>query len=117
MVSEVNSSSEELSVLPLEYEVEWSVTNDKVWIHASDGSTVGRFSRFGIDLHNTVTDQLAGMPECRLCTHERPSVADWDMFREKALEWWDVNVPVNSFNQKLLIFEMVNSPIKKNRLI
>lgn len=91
------------SEIELEFEVEWSVNNDTVWIHSSDGSTVGRFGRMGIDLHNTVTDQLAGMPECRLCTHRKPTIADWNLFREKALEWWNVDVPENAFNQKLLI--------------
>jgi hypothetical protein len=53
------------------YELQLSDTRNAVWIHASDGSTVGRFGRMGIDLHNTVTEQMAGMPECRLCTHRR----------------------------------------------
>ncbi|WP_445766802.1 hypothetical protein [Rheinheimera sp.] len=86
----------------MEYAVEWSITNDAVWIHASDGSTVGRFGRMGIDLHNTVTEQMAGKPQCRLCTHGKATQEDWALFREKALEWWGVNVPSNAFNIKLL---------------
>jgi hypothetical protein len=87
----------------MEFTVEWSATNNAVWIHASDGSTVGRFGRMGIDLHNTVTEQLAGKPECRLCTHGLATKADWALFRQKALEWWGVEVPANAFNTSLLI--------------
>jgi len=86
--------------LPIAYEVEWSVTGDNVWIHASDGSTVGRFGRLGVDLHNTVTEQRNGMPQCRLCTHEPATREHWKLFREKALEWWGVLVPADAFNQQ-----------------
>lgn len=84
------------------YEVQLTPLRDRVWIHASDGSTVGRFSRFGIDLHNTVTEQLNGMPQCRLCTHDAPTKGDWEMFRAKALEWWGVAVEADAFDQRLL---------------
>lgn len=86
----------------MQYAVEWSVNNDKVWIHASDGSTVGRFSRMGVDLHHTVTEQMAGMPQCRLCTHGMATISDWTLFRGKALEWWGVIVPPHAFDIKLL---------------
>ena len=60
------------------YQLELSVMRDRLWIHSTaDGSTVGRFGRMGIDLHNTMTEQMAGKPQCRLCTHQRPTVADW----------------------------------------
>jgi hypothetical protein len=86
----------------LEYELQLSDNLDAVWVHASDGSTVGRFGRMGIDLHNTVTDQMAGMPECRLCTHGKPTAADWQLFREKAFEWWGVEVPADAFSPRWL---------------
>ena len=89
----------------LEYEVEWSVINDAVWIHASDGSTVGRFGKMGVDLHTTATEQLKGKPQCRLCTHGRPSVEDWELFKNKAMEWWGVEVPDDAFNKKYLVRE------------
>jgi hypothetical protein len=91
--------------MALEYQVEWSRLNDAVWIHASDGSTVGRFGKMGVDLHNTVTEQMQGAPECRLCTHGRPSVKEWDLFREKAAEWWGVSVPKKAFNRKFLMLK------------
>lgn len=86
----------------LEYLVQFSDSKDAVWIHASDGSTVGRFGRMGVDLHNTVKEQIAGAPQCRLCTHGRPTQQDWEAFRSKAKEWWNVEVPESAFNAELL---------------
>lgn len=86
----------------LEYEIQLSEPRNVVWIHAPDGSTVGRFGRMGIDLHTTVTEQMAGAPQCRLCTHDTPSIEDWQLFRAKALEWWGVEVPDDAFDHSLL---------------
>lgn len=66
----------------------------RVWVHAPDGSTVGRFDvRFGIDIHNTVTDQMAGKPECLHCTHETPGTEEWSLFRAHANQHWGLDVP------------------------
>jgi hypothetical protein len=86
-----------------QYEVQVSASNDAVWVHADDGSTVGRFGRLGIDLHTTVTEQLNGSPQCRLCTHGKPSIKEWDLFREKCKEWWGVIIPADAFNAAFLI--------------
>ena len=54
-----------------------------VWVHGADGSTVGRFSTvFGMDIHRTVTEQLAGAGQCLRCTHEKPSRKEWVEFCE-----------------------------------
>lgn len=87
----------------IEYQVEWSETNDRVWIHASDGSTVGRFSKTGIDLHHSVTEQLNGKPQCRLCTHDFATLEDWKTFQKKAKEFWGVDVPDEAFNPEHLL--------------
>jgi hypothetical protein len=87
----------------IEYDLQLSDNRSAVWIHASDGSTVGRFGRMGIDLHNTASEQMAGASECRLCTHGPVGSADWDLFREKALEWWGVNVPEDAFDASLFV--------------
>ena len=51
------------------------------WAHPLDGSTVGRFSkRFGMDVHRTITEQMAGASQCLHCTHERPNQSDWLKF-------------------------------------
>lgn len=86
----------------VEYELQLSELGDCVWVHATDGSTVGRFGRMGIDLHNSLTDQIAGMPECRLCTHGQPTVADWDLFRGRVLEWFGIDVPTTAFDARWL---------------
>lgn len=86
----------------IEYELQLSDQRNCIWVHATDGSTVGRFGRMGIDLHNTVTDQMAGLPECRLCTHGKPTVADWELFRERCFEWFGVDVPADAFDARLL---------------
>mgnify|MGYP001324792025 CR=1 FL=1 len=75
-----------------EHEVIVCRSTSRVWINAGDGSSVGRFSPKGIDLHNTVTDMLAGAPECRFCTHHPATIADWTLFRERALEWFGVHL-------------------------
>lgn len=84
------------------YEVQTSESKVAIWVHASDGSTVGRFGKMGIDIHNTVTEQLAGKPECRLCTHGHVSETEWTLFREKALEFWGVNIPKDAIDPKIL---------------
>ena len=86
----------------MNYEIQISSNKDTLWIHASDGSTVGRFSRFGIDMHNTVTEQMQGSAQCRLCTHKQPTRSDWKLFIEKALEFWGVVVPPGAFNNSFL---------------
>lgn len=55
-----------------------------VWATAADGSCVGRFSEFGIDLHRTVSAQMRGEPECLDCTHELPHLAEWRRFQTGA---------------------------------
>jgi hypothetical protein len=77
-----------LSFTLLQYEIELSVNNDRVWMRARDKSTVGRFGHMEIDIHYTVADQLAGIPVCRFCTHQRPAGADWVPFREMSRETW-----------------------------
>lgn len=52
----------------LEYELQLSDNLDAVWLHASDGSTVGRFGRMGIDLHNTVTHRVQSGAEMLACS-------------------------------------------------
>jgi len=86
----------------LEYELQLADNRNAVWIHASDGSTVGRFGVKGVDLHTTVTEQLNGASQCRLCTHGEATIEDWQLFRDKALEWWGVEVPEDAFDVKLL---------------
>ncbi|WP_226342922.1 hypothetical protein [Pseudomonas putida] len=85
------------------YELQIAANRQTIWIHSSDGSTVGRFSPRGIDLHNTVTEQLSGLPECRMYTHGSPTQADWLTFRDRSLEWWGVDIPHNAIDTSFLL--------------
>lgn len=95
---------------PVTYAVQTSALRNTVWIHASDGSTVGRFGRMGVDLHTTAQEQVAGASQCRLCTHGRSTVNDWKLFREKALEWWGVAVPEDAIDASLLVQSAGDAP-------
>lgn len=54
-----------------------------VWVNAGDGSCVARFSRFGIDIHNSAVEQMAGASQCLLCTHTKPTLPEWAHFQMK----------------------------------
>lgn len=76
-----------------EHEVQVSDCGNTVWVHAHDGSTVGRFSkRFGMDVHNTISDQLMGQPQCLHCTHEKPNHSDWVTFCKLMQEHYGIAV-------------------------
>lgn len=47
------------------------------WVNAPDGSTVGRFSKWGVDVHRPITEQLKGLPECLDCSHHKPGETGW----------------------------------------
>lgn len=53
-----------------------------VWVNDPTGCCIGRFSRFGIDVHRSFAEQAANMGECLHCTHERPDLSGWQTFRE-----------------------------------
>ena len=65
----------------VEGQIQVSADGSTVWVHALDGSTVGRFSkRFGLDVHSTAAEQLRGAGQCIHCTHEPASAGEWDLF-------------------------------------
>lgn len=63
-----------------------------VWVHGLDGSCIGRFSRFGIDVHRTVAAQVRGEPQCLDCTHGKPDLAGWRRFQDGMRRHYGVNV-------------------------
>lgn len=63
-----------------------------VWVNSAMGVCVGRFSRFGIDIHRDFTAQVAGEPECLDCTHEKPTLAEWERFKSGMMEHYGVVV-------------------------
>lgn len=55
----------------IDYCIDVSSEGSTVWINSADGSCIGRFSkRFGLDVHRTLTEQMAGGSQCLHCTHE-----------------------------------------------
>lgn len=63
-----------------------------VWVHSPEGDCIGRFSRFGIDVHRGVKQQMAGEGECLHCTHEEPDAEDWKIFQAEVLHHYNVAV-------------------------
>lgn len=76
------------------YEIDVDVSRCRIWINYEDGSSVARFNtRTGIDIHNSITEQLSGKPQCLWCTHEKPSVNEWRSFREKVRDYYGIDLP------------------------
>lgn len=76
-----------------EDQVQVSADRRTVWVHAADGSTVGRFSKvFGMDVHTTITEQLQGASQCLRCTHQAPGQAEWDEFCDLMLVHYRIEV-------------------------
>src|SRR3546814_1899423 len=51
-----------------------------VWVHDEHGACIGRFSRFGVDVHQDFEGQLAGGPQCLDCCHDLPPKESWERF-------------------------------------
>lgn len=75
-------------------QVEVSPDGKTVWVHALDGSTVGRFSKvFGMDVHTTITAQMEeGASQCLYCTHTKPQHGDWVKFCQLMLQHYGIQV-------------------------
>jgi hypothetical protein len=52
-----------------------------VWVNGPDGCCLGRFSRFGVDVHRTFAEQAAGLGQCLTCTHGIADNRDWRLFQ------------------------------------
>ena len=88
-------------------QIQVSEDGSTVWIHAFDGSTVGRFSkRFGIDVHRTMTDQMAGGKQCLSCSHEPAGPEDWRRFVELMKKHHEVTIPLG-----LISFPGLTAPL------
>jgi len=76
--------------------IQVSACGTTVWIHADDGSTVGRFSKtFGMDVHTSVSEQLAGAHQCLHCTHQAPTQEEWLQFCALMQQHYGIKVPAN----------------------
>lgn len=77
----------------LDDQIQVSIDGKTVWVHALDGSTVGRFSKvFGMDVHSTIAQQLAGAGQCLHCTHEAATKSDWILFCKHILDCYGIAV-------------------------
>jgi len=74
-------------------QIDLSTDGKTVWVHALDGSTVGRFSLvFGMDVHTTISAQLAGADQCLHCTHVKPKKEDWLKFCELMRQHYGIEI-------------------------
>lgn len=63
-----------------------------VWVHSSQGFTVARFGRMGIDIHNDLKDQEQGKPKCLMCSHSPTTSKDWDNFIIHMKQFYGVTI-------------------------
>lgn len=64
-----------------------------VWVSGADGSNLGRFGRWGVDVHTTIEAQMNGAGQCLVCTHGHTTLSDWRTFQHGMLEHHGVVVP------------------------
>ena len=76
------------------YDVQYDENGKTLWVHCSSGETVGRFDTiFGIDIHNTIEDQIENdKPQCLHCTHTKPTKEDFDFFCDYAKTNWNIEI-------------------------
>ncbi|UEC05487.1 hypothetical protein [Burkholderia vietnamiensis] len=76
------------------YEISVSANGATLWVTGADGSCIARFSRhFGIDVHRTTAEQLAGASQCLFCTHGTAGSSEWEQFREAVQMHHGIDVP------------------------
>lgn len=63
-----------------------------VWVNDCDGMSLGRFSRFGIDVHKTLDEQMNGGGQCLDCSHGTPTIAEWERFCQNMKEHHGIEV-------------------------
>ncbi len=64
-----------------------------VWVNSGkDGSSIGRFSHVGADIHHPVKEQIRTGKQCLACFDDG-STAGWEKFRALMREHYGVQVP------------------------
>ena len=61
-----------------------------VWVNG-EINCLGRFGVMGIDVHRTLDEQSEN-GECLYCTHEPTNKQDWETFKVKIKEHFDIDV-------------------------
>ena len=62
-----------------------------VWINDDEGTCLGRFSKFGIDVHKSARHQ-AGGSHCLECKLGPTTAADWELFTKAMDRYHKVTV-------------------------
>lgn len=62
-----------------------------VWVNDAEGN-IGRFGPFGIDVHQTISEQIATGSECLACTVGPTSLKDWRQFQALMQHHYGVTV-------------------------
>lgn len=63
-----------------------------VWVHAADGCCIGRFSRFGVDVHHDAAGQMARGSACLDCCHDLPPEEAWERFVDSMHKFHGVEI-------------------------
>jgi hypothetical protein len=63
-----------------------------VWVNGPQGECLGRFGVYGIDVHRTFAEQVAGLGQCLDCTHARTGATDWRRFVTAMREFHGVDL-------------------------
>jgi hypothetical protein len=73
--------------------MDYEIKSDKlvVWVNV-ENELIGRFSKFGIDIHTTVEDQFSGKGECLDCTHSFTGMSEWHRFQNGMKRFYNVIV-------------------------
>jgi len=67
-----------------------------VWVNSGkDGSSIGRFSQFGVDVHVTATEQVETGKQCLGCSKDG-SAKGWETFCALMAKHYNVTVPAES---------------------
>lgn len=72
-------------------QTEYAIDSDGITVWVNGAYCLGRFGRYGIDIHREPTRKDVG--ECLLCTHGEVTAEDWDVFVVKMRELHGVEVP------------------------
>jgi hypothetical protein len=62
-----------------------------VWVNDATGC-LGRFGVYGIDVHRTMDEQVAGLAECLFCTHGSVMAEDWPRFVEALQRFHQIDI-------------------------
>ena len=82
----------------MDHQIEVSPNGQTLWVNSGlDGSCIARFDkRFGMDIHRTGTEQMAGQGECLHCTHAPADEVDWHAFVTLVKHHYGVEIPIDA---------------------